>query len=280
MSYKTILAHLHKSDRAPFILEAAAKLAEQHEAHVIGLHTSFKNVLIGAGAGSEMSSTSLDYFQKEEEAEGALIKAAFEATLTKKQRATFEWRRVETDSIDSLFDEVVRQARRCDVALTDGNPHTDPMTAWSDMPVRLIMESGRPVILVPASGMMATLGERVLVAWNGKREAARAAFDALAMLQRAQAVTVVSVTSGDRSLAASAEQLTKALVRHGVKAEVKLISTTDKSDAEILMSVAADFNCDLLVMGCYGHSRFRQMLFGGVTKHVLGNLTLPVLTSH
>lgn len=280
MSYKTILAHLHKGARAPFILEAAANLGEQYQAHVIALHTSFENVLIGAGAGFEMPGSALEQFAKKEREEGEGVYATFNAVAEKKQAATFEWRRVAADTIDYLFDEVVNQARHCDIAITDGKTHTDPMTAWSDMPVRLIMEGGRPVVLVPSSGLAATLGQRVLIAWNGKREAARAAFDALPILKRAQTVTVLSVTSGDKSLAASADQLTKTLVRHGVKAQVKLMESSEKSDARMVMATAEDLNCDLLVMGCYGHSRFRQMLFGGVTQFVLANLDIPVLTSH
>ncbi len=91
---------------------------------------------------------------------------------------------------------------------------------------------------------------------------------------------VLNATSGKKSLAASTYQLTKTLVWHGVKAQLKLNKDSDKSDAAAVLSTAAEFDFDLLVMGCYGHSRFRQMLFGGVTKQVLGNLTVPVLTSH
>lgn len=283
MSYKTILAHLHSSKRAPAILDAVRRVAEQHQAHVIGLHTSLENVLDGIGDMIYTSPRMLEHFRKARQDEAETVKASFENAMTSLKGVTHEWRCTTKNYLDALFDEVVAESRSADLVIADGRPHTDPLSAWSDMPIRLIMECGRPVLLVPPAGIGATLGEHIQVAWNGTRESARAAFDALPLLQKALQVTVLAILSGDEPdhmLPGSAEALMLTLGRHGIKAGCGLVSAGGQSEAECLISNIAERGCDTLVMGCYGHSRFREMVFGGVTRHILNHMPVPVLISH
>jgi len=120
-----------------------------------------------------------------------------------------------------------------------------------------------------------------MVAWNGSREATRAAFDALPMLLAADLVTVLTLADKlDGPLGAGAEDFTAALKRHGVKTELAVVGATTKPDGEELLGHAAKRGCDMLVMGFYGRSRLSEMLWGGVTRHMLRGMTIPVFTSH
>jgi nucleotide-binding universal stress UspA family protein len=137
------------------------------------------------------------------------------------------------------------------------------------------------VLVVPRYGTFDTVGERVLVAWNGSREATRAVHDALPILKLATKVTVLSIDperdTGDRIPSAD---IALHLARHGVAAEGTSTVGLDISVGDLLLSRAADLGADLIVMGAYGHSRMRELVLGGATRHILQHMTVPVLMSH
>jgi nucleotide-binding universal stress UspA family protein len=139
---------------------------------------------------------------------------------------------------------------------------------------------GRPVLVVPRYGTFPTIGERVLVAWNGAREAVRAVNDALPLLQRAQLVTVLSIDPSDADHRIPSADITLHLARHGVTAVAAQTRGTDLLVADILLSYAADLGADLIVSGAYGHTRLRELVLGGMTRHLLQTMTVPVLMSH
>jgi nucleotide-binding universal stress UspA family protein len=137
--------------------------------------------------------------------------------------------------------------------------------------------------VIPFAGDFPVIGEHVLVAWNASREATRAVADALPLLSRARAVTVLAINPrhgigghGD----VPAADIALHLARHGVRAEAAHTIATDIPDAEALLSYAADIGADLIVAGGYGHSRARELVFGGVTRSLLKEMTVPVLLSH
>jgi nucleotide-binding universal stress UspA family protein len=145
----------------------------------------------------------------------------------------------------------------------------------------ILMQSGRPLLIVPYIFRGAMKLDRVLLCWDGGRRAARALHDALPMLARARSVTVLSVnetvSEDDRMSAAS---LSERLTRRGINAAPLRISA-DKSEIHgAILSLAADDGSDLIVMGGYDHSRLRERAFGGVTRGILETMTVPVLMSH
>ncbi len=190
-----------------------------------------------------------------------------------------EWRHRALTDTDAFID-IVAAARTSDLIIAGGQGEDDPIGRWYDLPLRLIMETGRPVLLVPENGSFASVGERITVAWNHSRESARAAFDALPLLRSASVVRILAVNSPESGAANPSEALAASLARHGVNAEAAVANSTVHSDAEALMSELALAGTDLLVMGCYGHSRLREMVLGGATKHVLNTMQIPVLMSH
>jgi len=152
-----------------------------------------------------------------------------------------------------------------------------------EVPERLLVGVGRPILVVPYAGAFKTVGERVLVAWNASREATRAVNDALPILQQASQVTVLAINprggvSGDGDVPGA--DLALHLSRHGVNAEASWVPAHDIEVGAMLLSWACDCQADLIVMGGYGHSRIREIVLGGATREILKTMTLPTLMSH
>ncbi|WP_041794754.1 universal stress protein [Pararhodospirillum photometricum] len=145
-----------------------------------------------------------------------------------------------------------------------------------------LLESGRPVIVAPPQPP-SSVGQRVAIAWNGSAEAARAVLGAMPFLVRADAVTLLIAADGDGQDNAPirAAELERHLAWHGVDATTRFLEAASGGrTGEALLDACADAEADLLVMGAYTHSRLRQLILGGVTRHVLERATLPVLMSH
>jgi nucleotide-binding universal stress UspA family protein len=150
-------------------------------------------------------------------------------------------------------------------------------------PDEIIIATGRPVLVVPYAGTFDTVGRRVLLAWDGTREATRAANDALPLLENAEAVTVMFVGARETTLAEhhpSIERMVHHLQRHGIPARAEETLQGDLRISDVLLSRAADLAVDLLVAGAYHHSQLREALVGGVSRELLDHITVPVLMSH
>jgi nucleotide-binding universal stress UspA family protein len=148
----------------------------------------------------------------------------------------------------------------------------------------LLLHSGRPLLMLPAVGEPPqSLGSRVLVGWDGSREAARALADALPLLERAASVQVAVFeaprASDGRHGALPGADIGQWLARHGVNVEVQHL-VTEVAVGDALLSHAYDWQADLIVVGGYGHSRFRETMLGGVTRTLLRSSPVPVLMSH
>jgi nucleotide-binding universal stress UspA family protein len=138
-----------------------------------------------------------------------------------------------------------------------------------------LIDTGRPMLLAPPAPPEA-LGDTVLLAWNASPQAARAAASALPFLQQAARVVVMSIGNGPEP-APSADALAGALAWHGITAQARRFEQGSRRVRDMLLAEAAAMSADLLVIGAYSHSRMRQVVFGGVTEHMLDNAELPVL---
>jgi nucleotide-binding universal stress UspA family protein len=150
-------------------------------------------------------------------------------------------------------------------------------------PDEIVLATGRPVLVVPYAGTFDTVGRRVLVAWDGTREAARAVNDALPLLENAEAVTVTFIGARETALEEhrpSMERMVHHLQRHGTPARAEETLQGDLRISDVLLSRAADLAVDLLVAGAYHHSQLREALVGGVSRELLDHMTVPVLMSH
>jgi nucleotide-binding universal stress UspA family protein len=151
------------------------------------------------------------------------------------------------------------------------NPRMPPLEA-------ALFESGRPVLIIPPSTPQ-TLARNVLVAWNGSTEQARTNTFAIPLLCRADKVTVLTVQGGTTP-GPSGEEAALHLRRNGINATALTVKPGARTTGEVILDHASSLGCDLLVKGAYTQSRLRQMIFGGATRHILANATLPVLMAN
>ena len=285
MALKDILVHLDTNARTELRLACAVALARRHGAHLTGVYIIdvpsteyfYGATMPFAGSGPEQIVS-----QMRAEAINAAqpVEARFRELL-RQEGLEGEWRLVEGNVPPTL----ALHARYADMTVVgQPNPYEPRDHADRDaVVVTTLMSSGRPVLAIPFAGDFPVIGDRILVAWNASREATRAVADALPLLSRASAVTVLAINPqhgigghGD----VPAADIALHLARHGVKAEAAHTVATDIPDAEALLSYAADIGSDLIVAGGYGHSRAREMVFGGVTRTLLAEMTVPILLSH
>jgi len=159
-----------------------------------------------------------------------------------------------------------------------GRPGRDEHTPRMTPLEAALFESGRPVLIAPPAPPQ-SVGSNVLIAWNGSTEQSRSVAFAKPILRKAERVTVLTV-EGAMTPGPTGEQAARHLQRNGIPAQAIHLSAGKRSAGEIILDQAGALGCDLLIKGAYTQSRLRQMIFGGVTRHVLANATLPVLMAH
>lgn len=271
MAFNDVLVHVDNARHTRERLRLAAQLVRDAGGHVAALHVRpllHLPPFVAAQIGPEV-----------EELRGRAVlaaareaRASFEAVVPD-LGITTEWREAEGNAADII----TRHARYADVTVIgqaesaeDGPPLVDA----------LVLDVGRPVLVVPYAGSFPSLGRRVVVAWNGSREATRAVHDALPLLCAADQVTVIVVNPGNGHGDIPGADVTRHLSRHGVTATCETMQADDLEVGQVLLSRAADLGADLLVMGAYGRSRLRELVLGGATRHILRHMTLPVFLSH
>jgi nucleotide-binding universal stress UspA family protein len=284
MSYKTILVHLADIRRTKRLLDVAVPLAAKMKSHLIGLSILPPYVVVPAMDMGGAAIT-IDEHRKAYRVEMNLLRDAF-TTATRGHSVESEWR-AEWRESDADFitapGALMDHARASDLFICS---QRDPDWRYSDMledPERMTMDSGRPVLMVPNAGKAAMPLKTITVAWNGRRESARAVFDAMPLLKAADDVNVVWINpEHEREVAGDipAAELCATLARHHVKCQASQAAAIGGDVGTELLRQATAFGSDLLVMGCYGHSRLREFVLGGASRNVLGNMRLPVLMSH
>jgi nucleotide-binding universal stress UspA family protein len=279
---KTILAHLSDAKRAPQVLAAAARLAAVFDAHLVGLHVVPAPYVPIAPYG-DATGEIIEIESRALEAQAEAIVSLFNGSDAGRGGRS-EMRRIEAH-LGPVADIVTLHARTADLAvLAQPEPGIRFDYRPTDIAEDVMIGSGRPVLLVPERGADGIVGGRVVIAWNGSREASRAVFDALPVLVRAREVRVITIETvrppgGERG--EEARDIAAALVRQGVKAvTATALVRRNASIADEIMARVKELGGDLLVMGGYGHARLREAIFGGATIDVLARMAVPVLMSH
>jgi nucleotide-binding universal stress UspA family protein len=277
MSYKTILVHLDSPPRSAEWLALAFGLAAQFEAHLVGLYAPGAR-RIPSYALAEAGLALRDLLEQRWAENTRQAEKQFRDAAARHGNAGAEWRASDADAAAA----VCLSARYADLVVA-AQPEPQDAAETRFLAEELALSVGRPVLFVPYAGRFAAAGKRVLIAWDGGREAARAVSDALPFLERAEAVEV-AVFDAERGRRDHGEQpgadIGLYLARHGVKVTVHRQSGAGFDVGAQILSRAADTGSDLIVMGAYGHSRVRELVLGGVTRSMLEAMTVPVLMSH
>ncbi len=281
MTIKDILVHVETEDgdSGNARIAYSLSLASRFDAHLSGLALALQPTMPPMVMG-EVPGTLLESQRK------ASIDAANRAGdgfAAAAERAGVAFDRRVVECSESAASSVFASHSRTTDLVVAGQSAPDDSIALHEMLIEAaLFDSGRPLLIVPYIERAEARLDRVLVAWDGGREAARAAHDALPLLAKAQNVEIL-VIGQDIPAAASQEpgaDLALNLARHNLNVTVKRMGSPSSSASDAILSYAFDVGADLIVMGGYGHSRLRQFVMGGATRGILESMTVPVLMSH
>jgi nucleotide-binding universal stress UspA family protein len=288
MALKHLLVHLDHGRNVPVRTGLALRLAGAHGASLTGLHVRHGGVsrAMPTIASVELSEQLRNIIAAErgsqEDDERAILDRFIETARAASVPAVHH--------VESALDgttvvaHIVRYARTADIVILGKPEDGETVEGGGNMVHDVLFGAGAPVIVVP-SAPPEDAGRRVVIAWNGSREAARAVKDALPILERAEKVTVLCVDQDGqggnmRGNVPPGRALADQLSRHGIAAAEDNIVRGGIAVGDAILSRIADLGGDLLVMGAWGHSRLRQFVLGGVTRRILENCAVPVLMSH
>jgi len=265
---RSILLHVDAAPRCAERLRVAQALAARHGAALDLLYAVTPAVLSQPLGLAEAAAATMQVLQEVDDerrhaAEHMVREAGAGAAWTVASEA-------------SPLAGLAEQALFADLLVMGQHDAAQPWLAGTpaDFVESVLLSSGKPALVLPFVGRFETIGERVLLAWKPTREAAHALAAALPLLRGARELHVVGASDDERP------RLATCLARHGVGATPRHHAALEGNAGELLLSLASEFDADLLVMGCYGHSRAREWVLGGATRTVLQSMTLPVLMAH
>jgi len=277
-SLAQLLVHMDALPNAQQRLEAARRLGQAQGAAVTALYAVMPRFVqlpfapeIGPGIAASL--------QDIDDQQRRLARSAFDQALATPGTAV-EWAEIRDDPMMAAF---AQQAFYADLmVLGQHDPSTDPSFGVpSDFAENVMLMSGKPALILPYAGLPpAVIGETVVIAWKPVREAARAVGAAMPLLKRARRVVILSWSGDDEKVVRKRLDLRGYLRLNGVEASWQEQGNETSGLGELLLSHSFDLGADLLVMGCYGHSRAREWVLGGTSRTVLESMTLPVLMSH
>ena len=255
----------------------AVSMGETFGAHVLGVAVSYEPVIPGTVMGG-IPPEIIESQRTESNKKARAAIARFEQAA-KRAGISMETRTIST-SISGAADQIGHIGRRFDLIVV-GQPGRKDSLPDEVIDEGVLFESGRPVIFVPFIQKGGVKLDRIMVCWDGSRAAARAIADAIPLLKKAKQVEVVIISDKpNKKDEVPGADLGQHLARHGLKVDVKRITSPDIDVPSTILSHAADSSADMIVMGGYGHSRLREFVLGGATRGLLESMTVPVLMSH
>jgi nucleotide-binding universal stress UspA family protein len=278
VSFAQLLVHLDASPQAVQRLQAARRIGQAQGAAVTALYAvtpSFVELPFAPEIGPGIAANLRDI----DDALKARARTAFEQSLAT-PGVPVAWAEVRDDPVMAAF---AQQALYADLLVL--GQHDPSSTSSSGVPIdfaeTVMLVSGKPALILPYTGALPeVIGDTVVIAWKPTREAAHALGAAMPLLQRARRVRILTWAGDDELMEGSGLNLDGYLKLHGVEATWHRQGDEPKDLGELLLSRAFDLEADLLVMGCYGHSRAREWVLGGTSRTVLQSMTLPVLMAH
>jgi nucleotide-binding universal stress UspA family protein len=278
---KQILVHLDPSKSVARRLAAAREVAQRLQAELTGLYAvtpAFAELPYAPGLGGGLSASLQDLDERRRKQARKVFDEALQPSETAHVRASW----AETVQLP-IHEAFARQALFSDLLVLGQREAADPDAAAvpADFAESVLLASGRPGLVIPHIGANATIGNTVAIAWKPTPEAARAVSAALPFLQRARRVHVLSWgEEPPPQVSGEGLDLDRYLRAHGVSFTWDRAGAERQQIGELLLSRAFDLGADLLVMGCYGHSRAREWILGGASRTILQSMTLPVLMMH
>jgi nucleotide-binding universal stress UspA family protein len=282
MAYKSLLMVATSATRIGTVISGAARIAQAHDAHLDILALGVDRTQIGysyVGSGAVILQAALDRAEQE----AREIEAAARKAVTAEDTALRWSIEAAVSQLGAMTELVAQRARFADLVVL-GRPYGPDLGPEAEAVVEAALFEGHaPVMILPDSGASLTaIPRRVVIAWNQSAEAMAAVRLALPILKQADSVniTVIDPPTHGAERSDPGGMLCQMLVRHGVHAEVSVLARTMPRVSDVLARHVRDQNADLLVMGAYGHSRFREAILGGATRNMLEQAEVPVLMAH
>jgi nucleotide-binding universal stress UspA family protein len=281
MMFRDVLVHLPSERPVRPVIDVALGLAMAHQWNLDAISIGYESLsaagmVVDNGGAAAAAVIGLEYERALERANAAISVFEVEARLAK---IAFGSRAVAAIPADAEA-TIGALSRLYDLAIV---LQPDPSFSSFDNNVSqaVLFNSGGPMLMIPYIQRGKLDARHIGIAWDGGRLAARAVRDAMPFLKAAEAVTVIAVNE-DRTDAgeASADQLVIHLARRGIKARIERLTADRRNVHGTILSIAADGNIGLLVMGGFGHSRLQERILGGVTRGMFESMTVPVLMSH
>jgi len=277
MQVKDILVHLDSSEACTARLDAAIALAGKYSAHLTGLYI-IPEPYVPSSPSMMHYPGLIEIIEQAEQSLADKTETRFKQAV-ENTGLSAEWR---LDRYE-VFKTFNRYAGCTDLVVVS-QPDGDPIAISTAFVEHVVLGCGRPVLLIPRAGLsISDIGKRVLIAWNDSHEAARAVHDALPLLENAEAVEIVTVNTTAteaQQFAAGADEMCSHLAYHGIEATVASIDDNVLETSDAILAYAIGQHADLIVMGAYGHSRWRELVLGGMSRNMLRQLNIPVLMSH
>lgn len=276
--FRNILVHLPSERPVRPVVDLAIALSAARRSHLDAVAAGYESMgtigMVAEGGGAAVAAMMGDEQERAlERANAALSVFEVEARLAK---IAYGVRSIAAAPAEA-GETIATLARLYDMTIVL-QPDSSIASYDNHIPQEILFSSGGPMLMVPYIHKGPLDAQHVGIAWDGSRLAARAWRDALPFLMGAKAVTVIAVN--EEASEASSDQLVSHLTRRGIAARVQRL-TTDRGDVQgAILSIAAESNIGLLVMGGYGHSRLHERILGGVTRSMFDAMTVPVLMSH
>lgn len=275
---KDIVVHIPIDRSSEQIIDCAVSVASCFNAHLDGIACVYRslNSVIAFEASDAAVAGAIEYDTGVELAAAALDRFEIAA-----RRAGIAYGvRTVCNSPYPANQTLGETSRLYDLNMVAQPDHAKP-SPNDLLPEVVLFSSGRPMLMVPYIHVGPLKLERILICWDGGRPAARAVHDAMPFLHKAKVIDVVTVNGNDSTVSeVSAAALIAHLARHDISADVQQPTADASNIYNTILSLAADKNSDLIVMGGYGHSRLREFILGGVTRGMFESLTVPALISH
>jgi nucleotide-binding universal stress UspA family protein len=280
MVYKTIVAVLSGAEDAARVTDHALVLARRFGAHLIGIHAEAPIVVTLIAPMEYPDPNAILALQEQAHQQSLAVEKAFRMRC-ERDDISYEWR-LFTGAAGYANTGIIESARGADLVMSGQFDPGYDSQARSDIE-DLLYDSGRPLYVVSNAPAGPEDITRVLLAWNGSREAARAAFEAMPFLKGASSVEIYTVdppSTSRQSPDFCGAELANSLARHGIAVNVATGSSAGQSVALAINRRATETGAGLIVMGAYSHSRLRERLFGGVTSAMMRDARVPTLMSH
>ena len=280
MTYKTILVCLTEKSSAEKLVNFATLVAEKFDAHLIGVHVA-QEIEMHSTISPYISSDLLDRMAENMREESKEYEKIFKACTGGKAMVS-EWRPIKARA-DAVSEALIEHALPADLIIMAQPDDQHDAQGQHELHRKLILGAGRPILVMPHFGTFETVGDKIILAWNGTRESARAAHDALPFMLTSKNVTILGVegkNANEEDLRLYGHDLAVSLARHGVKSNVSNYRKGEIAVSDELLNAVSDNGADLIVMGAYGHSRVYDFVLGAATSGILAHMTVPTLFAH